>query len=479
MEKLRKIIQQLNAKDFAQIKSALEKNSSEKFLRVLISYSDDDVTDESIRENIGCNEGAYYVLKSRLLTKIQEVLLENNHAHKPTLIQDGTTLTQYLCEYPRETAISILHQLEKIYINNDTPQELINVYSALKKTHYHSDKYYYYSQLYNKHIAYTVALEKAEDILLNFNRTLANYFFSQSTNDEQLLAVLKKEIRNIYSLNQSHRFELIKNFILIQGKLFTSIENKDEEDVEALIKRCEQIVTTYKEDKQIKYYGQVVNFFWFEYFFKTNQLKKATHYFELVNKNNKTWLLLSNYCIAFKFLLTKSQLLYKLNRINELEKDEDVLFDNDDFYTGITLKFCAAINNIYHKKIDRSIDILNELIRDISLHHFFHFEIDIKLTLSFLYIVRNKSEKADRYLKSMIRKIGTERKDEYQNALLFIRLLNLFMETGKSTASKVKAQKFLEQFNSQNSADRKILYFLQPEVESYIKHAYTTNNIEK
>src|ERR1700751_1921714 len=139
MEKLRKIIQQLNAKDFAQIKSSLEKNSSEKFLHVLTSYRDNENTDEAIRESIGSSEGAFYVLRSRLLAKIQELLLENNDAHKPNFLQDGTTLTQYLYEYPRETAITILHQLEKIYINNDTPQELINVYSALKKTHYHSD----------------------------------------------------------------------------------------------------------------------------------------------------------------------------------------------------------------------------------------------------------------------------------------------------------------------------------------------------
>lgn len=479
MEKLRKIIQQLNAKDFAQIKTALEKKSSEKFLHVLVSYSDDTITDEAIRENIGCSEGAFYVLKSRLLSKLQELLLENNDAHKPALIQDGTTLTQYLYEYPRETAITILQQLEKIYVNNDTPQELINVYSALKKTHYHSDKYFHYSQLYNKHIAYAVALEKAEDVLLNFNRTLANYFFSQNESDEQLLVVLRKEIRNIYSLNQSHRFELIKNFILIQSQLFTSTEQKEEDDVEALIRRCGQIVNTYKEDKQIKYYAQVINFFWFEYFFKTNQLKKATPYFELINKSSKTWLLLSNYCIAFKFLLTRSQLLYKLNNLSELQEDEEYFYDNYDFYTGITIKFCKAIDNIYHRNIDRSIDVLNELIRDISLHHFFHFEIEVKLTLSFLYITQNKNDKADRFLKSLARKIGVERKDDYQNALLFIKLLNLLMEVGKSAANKTKAQKALEQFNLHNVTGRKILYFLENEIELYIKRTYTVNNADK
>jgi hypothetical protein len=474
MEKLRKIIQQLNAKDFTQIKSALEKNSSEKFLQVLIAYRDDHNTDEVIRENIGCSEGAFYVLRSRLLVKIQELLLENNDAHKTNFLQDSTTLTQYLYEYPRETAVTILHQLEKIYINNDTPQELINVYSALKKTHYHSDKYYYYSQLYNKHIAYTVALEKAEDVLLNFNRTLANYFFSRTKSDAELLVVLKKEIRNIYSLNQSHRFELIKNFILIQCQLFTSIGQTDEQDVEILIKRCQQLVDNYLEDKQIKYYALVVDYFWLEYYFKTDQLKKASNYFEIVNKKRKTWLLLGSYCMAFKFLFTKPQLLYKLNKTDEL-KEEDILVDNYDFYTTITLKFCKAITNIYHKNIDRSIDILNELIRDISLHHFFHLEIEIKLTLAYLYINQNKYEKADRFLKSLTRKIGVDRKEDYQNALKFMELLGVLME-GKSVVNKDEAQQVLEQFKLDNLPEREILCFLQPEIESYIKLIYTVQS---
>jgi hypothetical protein len=469
MKKLRKIIQQLNAKDFTQIKSALEKNSSKNLLQVLIAYRDNNNTEEVIRKNIGCSEGAFYVLRSRLLVKIQELLLSTNNAHKPNFLQDGTTLTQYLYEYPRETAITILHQLEKIYINNDTPQELINVYSALKKTHYHSDKYYYYSQLYNKHIAYTVALEKAEDVLLNFNRTLANYFFSRTKGDAELLIVLKKEIRNIYSLNQSHRFELIKNFILIQSQLFTSIGQTDEQDIEILIKRCDQLVSDYLEDKQIKYYALVVNYFWFEYYFKTNQLKKASNYFEIVNKKRKTWLLLGNYCMAFNFLFTKPQLLYKLNRIDELKEEEDILVDNYDFYTSITLKFYKVIGNIYHKNTDKSIDILNELIRDISLHYFFHFEIEIKLTLAYLYVSQNKHEKADRLLKSLTRKIGADRKEDYQNALRFVKLLGVLTEGSKSAANKDKAKQALEQFDLSNTSERKILCFLQPEIESYVK----------
>jgi hypothetical protein len=63
MEKLRKIVQQLNAKDFAQIKSNLVKNDAEKLLYVFVSYSEDNATDEDIKKNINCSEGSFYALK--------------------------------------------------------------------------------------------------------------------------------------------------------------------------------------------------------------------------------------------------------------------------------------------------------------------------------------------------------------------------------------------------------------------------------
>jgi hypothetical protein len=288
MENLRKIIRQLSNRDFTQIKSALVKNDSKKFLHLLVSYRKNNTTDEDIMKSINCNKGSLYVLKSRLLDKIQELLLENKEIQEVNFLDGNiSSLLQYTHEHPRETAIAMLHQLEKTHTVNDTPQELINVYSALKKIYFHSDKYYHYSQLYNKQIAYTVALEKSEDLLFNFNKTLANYFFSRNDDDKELIRHYIKEIRNIYSLNQSHRFELIKNFILIQSQLFANVEQSNEEHLEDLIEKCEELTKEYPNDKQIKYYRLIIDFFWFEYYYKINQLKKAEQYLKVLNTHHR------------------------------------------------------------------------------------------------------------------------------------------------------------------------------------------------
>ena len=100
------------------------------------------------------------------------------------------------------------------------------------------------------------------------------------------------------------------------------------------------------------------------------------------------------------------------------------------------------------------------------------------MTLAYLYISQKKHEKADRFLKSLSRKIGVDRKEDYQNALIFMKLLGVLMDVkeNKSTANKEEVQEALEQFNLCNIPERKILCFLQPEIESYIKQIYNVKD---
>jgi hypothetical protein len=466
MVKLRKIINELTDKDFEQVKSALIEHDSKKFLHLLISYREGNITDDKIKKAVQCTEKSFYVLKSRLLEKVREILVENNK------VSEANPLTRYIYQYPRESAIAMLHQLEKTCIENDIPQELINVYSALKKAHYYSDKYYHYSQLYNKQVAYALAFEKAEDLVFNFNKALANYFFSRSDSDKELILFCKREIKNIYSLNQSHRFELLNNFVLIQCQLFANIEQADDESVEDLIKKCELIITNYPKDKLSKYCKLIVDFFWLEYYYKIKQFKKAEQYLWMVDGNSKTWLLYNNYCMSFKYLLTKPQLLCKLNKTEKLkEEQEEIYFDNYDFYTLSMMKFRKSIISIYCGGLNESIHILRDLINGVTLNHFFHFELEIKLTLSYLYIKQKKEGNAQELLSSLTRKInGDKQRGFYQNALLFIKILGLLMDKRKNTVTQTKLNNAIRQFDFFNTGERKILAFLQPEIDSINKN---------
>ena len=469
MEKLKKITRQLSVKEFSEIESAFIKNNSEKFLLLFRSYRTSDTEDEDLLNSLNCTENALYVLKSRLYDKVQKFLIERKGVKKIDFSKEQNPLGQYLYEYPREMAVAILHQFEKKYIDNDIPGELIGLYSVLKKAHYHSDKYYHYSQLYNKQVAYTIALEKAEDILLNFNKTLAIYFFSREESDKEVINLLRKEIKNIHALNQSHRIELINNVVLIQIQLFTDIEQADDDDLEDLIKKCELIVKEYPNDKQIKYFSLVICYFRFEYYYKIRQFKKATKYFEIINANNQTWLLLNNLCLAFKFLLSKIDMFKRLNKKQKPEKENrEIYFDKYDFYTQIILKLYQGIVKFQNDEIKESIVILNKILNEVSLTNFFHLDAEVKFFLAFMYYKQNEYEKADHLLQSVTRKIIKEnRRLVYQNATAFIRLLSLLMN--KNKVSKNKIQETIQQFNIYNSKQRKLLSFLQADIDALNK----------
>ncbi len=466
MEKLKKIINQIETDNCLEFESLLKGNNSAKFLLLFKSYQEAVLSDEEIKEKLKCNDNALYVLKSRLYDKIQKFLLEKKGSGN-TETMGSDNLSQYLYEYPRETAIAILSEMESKYLAADAADGLINVYSALKKAHYYSDKYYTYSQLYNKQVAYTMALEKAEDALSNFNRTLANFYFSSSDQDLQVLKLLRSEIKNIWALNKSFRIELIMNIISIQTILFTDIDLKEEEPIEDLLEKCDKILQQFKEDRKSSYHRLIIDFLNFEYYFKINQLKKAQSYFERVNAYSQKWLLQNNSCLAFRFLLSKVELLLRTGKKDQIGDDAEAMyFDPQDLYTSVIFRFYLGISHYFKGKIKSSINILNDILNEVSFKNYFHIETDIKLTLAYLYIQQKDLDMAENLLKSLTRKLAGLKVTNLRNVKEAIKIFTLMMNDSGSSSGRAKIQKSIEQFNFYNFSEKKILAHLNEELNT-------------
>jgi hypothetical protein len=467
MDKLKKIILQLDQKNYEVFEESLVKTKSDKFLILLRYYRTNNTA--NLLELLHCNENALYVLKSRLFDKIQKYLLES-HNSKHEEKKGVDHLIQYLNDYPRDTAIAMLHEIEKKYLQSNDPTNLTSIYSVLKKAYYHSDKHYIYSQLYNKQVAYAISLEKADDILFSFNKNLANYYFSNSSTDLEILVLLKNELKNIYALNKSHKLELILNTVLIQILLFTGIELQDEEPIEDIIQKSERIINQYPEDKQIEHYKIILSYFKFEYYKKIQQFKKALSYFEIINANSQKWLLQSNYCLAFKFLFSKIEVLIKLDKKDDLvAESEDYYFDNYDFYTTVSLKFYVALKKYYAGQTKEAIVLLNKIIDDSSFVNFPHMEFEIKLSLSYFYYKKKDFELAGNILKNLSRKVnGSDEFNKYNNVKTFIKLLTSLLAEKKTPAYLSKQSSLLEQYNFHNFSERKILQYLQQDIDTIL-----------
>ncbi|MEZ5173745.1 MAG: hypothetical protein R2850_09630 [Bacteroidia bacterium] len=190
MIKFKSIVLQLKEEEFNDLCQQFVETKADKYLRLLKLYRENKYNDEEIQGMLDVNTSAYYTLKSRLFDKIQDFLTNNMSTPIIDLLRKVANIPTLIYDTHRDTAIAILSKLESELQNYDMPYELSSVYSALKKLHLHSPKYYEYTQLYNRHLAYTIALDKAEDLLNTFMKTVGDYFARRNKAQVEYLSLI-------------------------------------------------------------------------------------------------------------------------------------------------------------------------------------------------------------------------------------------------------------------------------------------------
>lgn len=468
MLKLKAIVNQLDTNDFVILEKQLIQNKADNYLFLLRTYKENTLSDAGIIKQLNSNVSSFHTLKSRLYNKIQKHLIENISGDKSDILNQLANINKYCYSTPRETAEAILGKLERDLKAYDMSGDLITVYSALKKIHLHTPKYYEYSQLYNKHLAYTMALEKAEELLGSFMRTLSQYQMSKAPGLLEMLNLIKKETKNIYQLNKSQHIEVIKNIIIIHLHLFTNMPKDDEGTTDDLLESIEKIIQKFPNNTHYKTYELIVNFLRYEYYILINENKKAQGYFDKVNDGLKNWLLLDNLCLAYLFLYSKINNYGNRNmeELLDIENQAEILiYDSKNTYTAINLQFYSAIAKFYSGKNRESIAILNDLLNTASFKDILHAEIEVKLTLAYIYVKQKEYELATGLLRSIYRKIKAQDLYHYDNALVFSKMLTLLMDFNNSDSMKSKILKLIRLFEFENSGERKILKFMECEIK--------------
>ncbi len=161
MAKLKNIIKQLSEEDFQSIQDSLMASNAEKSAYLLKSMREKHLSDNKIMIELEVNTNAYYTLRSRLNQKIEEYLLQQMESPRADILKKVATITEIIFTKKSAIAIATLKKLEKELLDYDLSNALTVVYKWLKKLHINSPDYFNYSQLYNKHVAYMLAVEYA------------------------------------------------------------------------------------------------------------------------------------------------------------------------------------------------------------------------------------------------------------------------------------------------------------------------------
>jgi hypothetical protein len=463
--KLKEIITNLNNTSYEDFEQQLSRTKADKFLFLTKAYRSGDLDDDEILKQLDLNSNSFYVLKSRLYDKLKSHLTEDISIVKEDILNKLQKIYSICYNQPREISIPFLEKLEEELLKYDMHSELLVVYSFLKKMHLKSEQYFYYSQLYNKHIAFWLSLEKSEALLGNFNQLLCLYVFSKSDEYLNRLMFLKSEVANHLVLNPSRPIEIISNIVNIELFLFCGPETVKDLDIEKTINETALKINELPDSSHIKQWEIAMDFLSFEYYRRMNPVKAMTSYQKL-NSGLENLLLYNNICLTPEFLLAKIRFLCDKGELETLIKEghNGILIDPNDTYSKVIIGIYRSMISYYEGKTKDAISILNEVINLYSFKDFFHINIEVKLTLAFFYIKAKDFDMADNLIKSIYRKIKTEKLDHYENVLDVIKVLNFEMQPDSKAAASKKKDAFTL-FCARNPGKYAVLEFLIPELK--------------
>lgn len=454
MAKLKNIIKQLSKQDFEIIYNLLMESNAEKSALLLKMMYQEKYSDSKIMADLEVNSNAYYTLRSRLNQKIEEYLLEQVENPRADLLRKVANIPEIIFTKKRTIVIATLKKLEKELLDYDLSNELTIVYKALKRLHSHTPDYYTYSQLYNKHVAYMLSVDKAESLINDYFRKYGSYLFSGSETEKLELTLIHKELISIRNLYDSHRLYVYQSCVGIFHRLF--IEENDsmeEEAIENILDKVQDIFNMYQMDTIYHHLKIVFEFLKLEYYHRYKVYRKAEDYFDEVSDSMSA--LLANYTMytyPARFLFTKLERSLRLGLQGDLYAENNLLFqdfeiDTDDIPNYVSYVVYRAISCHYAGKHEEAARWINNLLNEVSIKKYPYALLEVKIILAIQYAILDDNELLSQLLGSIQRQVRLLGKQNCMTAALYVKLIKLMINQTKAEKPE-KAKVLLNKIRS-------------------------------
>ncbi len=458
MSKLKNIIKQLSIADFTAIFDSLIESNAEKSGHLLKFMREKQLTDSKIMGELNVNSNAYYTLRSRLNQKIEEHLLQQMETPRISLLKKVATINEIIFTKKKAISIATLKKLEKELMDYDLSSELTIIYKNLKKLHIGTPDYYNYSQLYNKHIAYMLAVDKAEELVAQYFYRYGDYLFTQDGIEQQALVLLKNEIDNVGNLYKSHRLFVYQSCVSVFHRIFVDVDtavadSEEGESIEAVFEKVQGIFDLYFLDATYFHLKPVFEYLKLEYYYKIDTYRKSESNFDNVNENVSS--LLTNYGL---YTFPPQFLLTKLNKSRALGS-EGLLYDESK---GLFEEFEVDKSNVpqhvlyiiyratccyYAGKYDEAARWINNMLNEQSLKKLPYTLLEVKIFMALQYCLMKDSDLFNQLTNSIQRQIRLLGKDKCQHIVLYLKIFKASInpvKKGKSVKISVEVAKLLK-----------------------------------
>jgi hypothetical protein len=448
MAKLKNIIKQLSEKDFKAIYDSLIESNAEKSAYLLRSLRERQLSDNKIMTELDVNANAYYTLRSRLNLKIEEFLMGQLESPRTDVLRKVANINEVLFTKKRAISVATLKKLEKELLDYDLANELTVIYKSLKKLNINSPDYFQYSQLYNRHVAYMLAVDKAEDLLADYFKKYGDYMLNGGDVEKLGLSLLMKEMQNVGKLYESHRLYVYQSAMYIFHRLFVEVDDnmqQDGESMEDIFDKVQKIFESYHLDSIYYHMNLVFEFLKLEYYNHYKVYRQAEKYYEEVNDACGNLMVnYSTYTFPSQFLISKLERHLRSGNEADLYPENESIFldyeiDMMDVPKHIIYVVYRAISAYYVGKFDEAAKMINGLLNDISLKKYPYAQLEIKTLLALQYTLMRDFELFNQLSNSIQRQIRLFGKDSCENIQLFLKILKI----ATSEAKKEKAKKIM------------------------------------
>lgn len=469
METLNKTIKKLSEPEYQELLSAVAGRKNNKPYLVLEAARNNSFDENKMMDLLGVNPSTYYTLKSRLNEKIAQYLSQNVKNPISALKDKVALVPAMVFGNDREVSIRALKNLEKQLIEYDLSNELIIVYKALARLSMYNGDFDYYEKEYNRHVAYSLAVVKAEDIFYDFVKRAGNYMLTRDERDKELVQASLRELTNISELYQGHRLFVMFNIVrLYYLCLFTKPDNLKslEMEVDSILQQIKKHFEKYELDTFYQSIKFLVDYLYFEYYQRTGNTVRADHYYNIINADVPD--------VAFKpvfsfyvtqFLQSKVDRFLNNGNVEELininaELETNFETDINEPYPCISLRRFFAIGNFYQGNYSAAAKILNSLRNDLSMKKYLFTDVEYKLFQALQYCFQGEDGLCSQLLHSVKRQISDD-EEKFASAGIFIKLLKAAIKPEEFRRKVKRLTEIYESFQAANTGSNKILSFLK------------------
>ena len=412
--------------------------------------------DEAIKEALGLGDNAYTTLRSRLRAKVQNYLVRQSDSPKADVLNKLLSIEDIIVTEQPAVALATLKKLERELLKYDLSNELTVVYKYLKKLHLNSSEYFHYSQLYNRHVAYSLALDKAEDLLAKYFVEYGLFYVMGERTKKLALTALFEEMKNVCALYQSHRMFVYLAALQIFHCLFVdeeAFEKYQLQPVEDVLAGVEDIFKRYPKDGIYKHLHLLFTFIRFAYYHKHNVWRKARLLLAEINRKIPELLLhYENYSFPAQVLIARLQ----LGRAGqELDwPDDELLFADFKIINSSeparVVYFIYRSLSSYHKgDYPEASRWLFRLNNEVSFKEHYQLQLEVKCLMGYIKYLQQDTALFRQNLTSaqrILRIVGAEKVPHLQVFVKFLSMLNSD-HTAEKPAKIARQTEILQQYH--------------------------------